>query len=75
MGVWVRHLLARAEHKQMPTPTDIARAVTKVVKAEILSVLQALHTKIRELETKIELQQIEIDTLKDRLTKNESILD
>jgi hypothetical protein len=59
----------------MPTPTDIARAVTKVVKAEILSVLQALHTKIRELETKIELQQIEIDTLKDRLTKNESILD
>jgi hypothetical protein len=59
----------------MPTPTDIARAVTKVVKAEILSVLQALHTKIQELETKIELQQIEIDTLKDRLTKNESILD
>ena len=59
----------------MPTPTDIARAVTKVVKAEILSVLQALHTKIQELETKVELQQIEIDTLKDRLTKNESILD
>ncbi len=58
----------------MPTPTDIARAVTKSVKAEILSVLQALQTKIGELETKIELQQIEIETLKDRLTKNESML-
>jgi hypothetical protein len=59
----------------MPTSTEFGRAITNIVKREILSVLRALHTKIRELETKIELQQIEIDTLKDRLTKNESILD
>jgi hypothetical protein len=58
----------------MPTPTDIARAVTKVVKAEILSVLQALHTKIQELESKVEVQRLEIETLKNRLTKNESML-
>ncbi len=58
----------------MPTPTDIARAVTKVVKAEILSVLQALNTKIQELEAKVDALQAQIETLK-QVTKNESGLD
>jgi hypothetical protein len=55
----------------MPTPTDIAVVVTKVVKSEILSVLQALHTKIQELEAKVASQQLQIDQL---LSQNESVL-
>jgi hypothetical protein len=55
----------------MPTPTDIARVVTKVVKSEILSVLQALHTKIQELEAKVASQQLQIDQL---LSQNEPVL-
>jgi hypothetical protein len=55
----------------MPTPTDIARVVTKTVKSEILSVLQALHTKIQELEAKVASQQLQIDQL---LSQNEPVL-
>ena len=70
VGDWVRHLLVRAEHRQMPTPTDIARAVTKVVKAEILSVLQALHTKIQELEAKVDALQAQVESLKQTTKTN-----
>jgi hypothetical protein len=55
----------------MPTPSDIARVVTKVVKSEILSVLQALHTKIQELEARVASQQLQIDQL---LSQNEPVL-
>jgi hypothetical protein len=58
----------------MPTSTEFGRAITNIVKREILSVLRALHTKIQELESKVEVQRLEIETLKDRLTKNESML-
>jgi len=58
----------------MPTSTEFGRAITNIVKREILSVLQALHTKIQELESKVEVQRLEIETLKDRLTKNESMM-
>jgi hypothetical protein len=58
----------------MPTSTEFGRVITNIVKREILSVLQALHTKIQELEAKVEVQRLEIETLKDRLTKNESML-
>jgi len=47
----------------MPTPTDIARVVALVVKEEILSVLQALHTRIQELEARVASQQLQIDQL------------
>jgi|688.fasta_scaffold750874_3 hypothetical protein len=58
----------------MPASTEFGRAITNIVKREILSVLQALHTKIQELESKVEVQRLEIETLKNRLTKNESML-
>ncbi len=54
--------------------TEFGRAIANIVKREIFSVLQILRTKIQELETKIEVQRLEIETLKDRLTKNESML-
>jgi outer membrane murein-binding lipoprotein Lpp len=54
----------------MPTPTDIARAVTKVVKAEILSVLRALHTKIQELEAKVDALQAQVESLKQTTKTN-----
>lgn len=71
MEGWARHLLVLAEHKQMPVRSDIARALVNVVKSEILSVLQALHTKIQELEAKVASQQLQIDQL---LSQNESVL-
>ena len=54
--------------------TEFGRAIANIVKREIFSVLQTLRTKIQELETKVEVQRLEIETLKDRLTKNESML-
>ena len=54
----------------MPTPTDIGRAVTNIVKREILSVLQALHTKIQELETKVDALQAQVEALKQTTKTN-----
>ncbi len=68
---WAKHLLALAEHKQMPARSDIARVLVNVVKSEILSVLQALHTKIQELEAKVASQQLQIEQL---LSQNEPVL-
>jgi hypothetical protein len=61
-----------------PVLSDVQKA-TKLsillVKRDVLPpILEELNRKFQELETKIEVQRVEIETLKDRLSKNESML-
>ena len=61
-----------------PVLSDVQKA-TKLsillVKRDVLPpILEELNRKFQELETKVELQRAEIETLKNRLTKNESML-
>ncbi len=61
-----------------PVESDVSKATKLsllIVKRDVLPpILEEINRKFQELETKIELQRVEIETLKDRLTKNESML-
>ncbi len=58
----------------MPTPTEMIRCAVTLSKNHVLPLLEELDQKIQELEAKVELQRAEIEALKDRLMKNESVL-